>query len=74
MKISRETPIYQVLQNYPQAIDIFIKHGMGCHSCLGAATESIENGSRMHGIDIELLLNELRQLIKEQDVEEGDRK
>jgi hybrid cluster-associated redox disulfide protein len=35
---------------------------MGCIGCMGAATETIENGAKMHDIDVEALLKELNEL------------
>lgn len=63
MHITKDTPIYDVLKAYPETIEIFVKYGMGCAGCLGAMTESIENGCKMHGIDLEKLLKELNSLI-----------
>ena len=59
---SKEMSIMEALQVHPKARDIFKKHGMACLSCMGAMQESIEAGADMHGIDIELLINELNEL------------
>ena len=57
--ITRKTAIIEVLRSHPLARDIFAKHGMGCIGCMGATTETIENGAKMHDIDLEALLKEL---------------
>ena len=57
--ITRKTAINQVLRSHPLARDIFAKHGMGCIGCMGATTETIENGAKMHDIDVEALVREL---------------
>lgn len=59
--ITRETPIMEVLRSHPQAREIFAKHGMGCIGCMGSLTETLENGARMHDIDVEALLKELNE-------------
>lgn len=59
--ITRKTAIIHVLQSHPQARDIFAKHGMGCIGCMGATTETIENGAKMHDINVEALLKELNE-------------
>lgn len=59
--ITKQTAIIQVLQSHPQAREIFSKHGMGCIGCMGATTETIENGAKMHDIDVEALLKELNE-------------
>lgn len=60
--ITKETAIIQILRSHPMARDIFAKHGMGCIGCMGAATETIENGAKMHDVDIEALLKELNEI------------
>jgi hybrid cluster-associated redox disulfide protein len=60
--ITKNTPIIEILRAHPQAREVFIRHGMGCIGCMGSATETLENGARMHDIDVEALLKELRAL------------
>ncbi|MPN63580.1 hypothetical protein SDC9_211344 [bioreactor metagenome] len=60
--ITKSTPIIDILRLWPQSRDIFIRHGMGCVNCMGLATETVENGAKLHGINIEGLLRELNQL------------
>jgi len=63
--ITRKTSIIELLRSHPMARDIFARHGMGCIGCMGAATETIENGAKMHDIDIEALLKELNAMCSE---------
>lgn len=65
MIIDKNTPIIEALRSHPQARDIFIKHGMGCIGCMGSASETIENGAKMHEIDVDALINELNALMVE---------
>lgn len=62
--ITKETPIIEVLRSNPHAREIFAKHGMGCIGCLGSTTETIENGARMHDIDVEALIEELNNAVE----------
>ena len=59
--ITKQTAIIQVLRSHPLARDIFAKHGMGCIGCMGATTETIENGAKMHDIDVDALVKELNE-------------
>lgn len=59
--ITKKTTIIQVLRSHPFARDVFAKHGMGCIGCMGATTETLENGAKMHDIDLEALLKELNE-------------
>ncbi len=61
MRVTKDTPIIEVLQANDKAKEVFERHGMGCIGCMGA-TESIERGARMHGIEVEPLIAELNRL------------
>lgn len=61
---NKSTPIIEALRSHPEAKKIFAKHGMGCVGCMGSLTETIENGAKMHDIDVAALLVELNNLLK----------
>lgn len=64
MAITKETTIIDALQAHPKAREVFVRHGLGCIGCMGAAMESIENGARMHGVDPEAVVRDLNKLIE----------
>ncbi|TCL31807.1 hybrid cluster-associated redox disulfide protein [Anaerospora hongkongensis] len=57
--IEKNTPIMEILRLNPRAREIFARHGMGCIGCLASTTETLENGAKMHGINVDALLREL---------------
>ncbi|MEG6586014.1 DUF1858 domain-containing protein [Dendrosporobacter sp. 1207_IL3150] len=61
--ITKNTSIIEVLRSIPQSREVFIKHGMSCVGCMGAVMETIENGARLHGINVEVLVKELNDTI-----------
>lgn len=63
--INKKTSIIEALRSHPRAREVFAKHGMGCIGCMGATSETIENGARMHDINIDALLKELNELFIE---------
>ena len=65
MKISKHLIIAEVLKKYPKTVAVFDKFHMGCVSCLGVQTESIEKGCLMHGMDVGLMINELEGFINQ---------
>lgn len=67
MAFNKEMSIYEALQAHPQAREVFIRHGMGCISCMGATMESIENGAAMHGIDPDGIVSDLNELPNPED-------
>lgn len=60
---NKDTRINEILQVAPDAREIFDRFGMGCLGCMGAEMETLENGARMHGIDLQALLEALNELL-----------
>ncbi|MFN2217131.1 MAG: DUF1858 domain-containing protein [Anaerolineae bacterium] len=58
-QITREMPIGQVVQNYPQTVEVFLKHGLMCFGCAIARFENIEQGAMAHGINVDALVKDL---------------
>jgi len=63
-KITKDMPIGEVVNKYPQTIEVFFKHGLHCIGCAAAAFENIEQGAQAHGIDIKKLILDLNKAIK----------
>lgn len=64
MKITKNMTFAEVIEKYPETIDVFLKHGLHCIRCPIGARETIEEGAKAHGIPIEELLKELNEAIK----------
>jgi hybrid cluster-associated redox disulfide protein len=67
--LKKETRINEILQTVPGAREVFNRFGMGCLSCMGAEMETLENGARMHDVDLAELLAALNRLLHETDPE-----
>jgi hybrid cluster-associated redox disulfide protein len=57
--ITRQMPIGEVVQKYPQTIEVFLKHGLMCFGCAIARFENVEQGAMAHGINVDALMNDL---------------
>ena len=62
-QITREMPIGDVVQNYPQTIEVFLKHGLMCFGCAIARFENIEQGATAHGINVDTLIKDLNEAV-----------
>jgi len=63
-KITKTMSIGEVLQRYPATEKVFLKYfGQGCFTCPGAKMEDIAFGATMHGIDPEVIVKELNEVI-----------
>jgi len=63
-KINGKEAIAKIITDYPETVDIFFKHGLYCVGCPASYGESIEQGAKIHGIDIKKLLKDLNKNIK----------
>jgi len=61
--ITRDMPIGDVVQNHPQTIEVFLRHGLMCFGCAIARFENVEQGAAAHGIDIEALMQDLNAVV-----------
>lgn len=61
-KITKDSKLNEVIEKYPAAREVFIKHGMPKY--MGRLpSEKIEFFCRMHGVDINQLLDELNSAV-----------
>ena len=58
-KITKEMSIGEVVQTYPQTIEVFLRHGLMCFGCAIARFENVEQGAVAHGISVEALMKDL---------------
>lgn len=56
MLITKEMGIMEVVQKYPETVEVFRSFGMGCIGCAAAHFENIEQGAEAHGIDVPALM------------------
>ncbi|WP_196593904.1 DUF1858 domain-containing protein [Pectinatus sottacetonis] len=66
MTITKDMGIMEVVQKYPETVDVFAMSGMGCIGCAAAHFENIEQGALAHGIDIEKLMADLNEVAEAQ--------
>jgi len=57
--INKEMSIAEVVQKYPQTVEVFLRHGLMCFGCAIARFENIAQGAAAHGIDVPTLVTDL---------------
>jgi hybrid cluster-associated redox disulfide protein len=58
-QITKDMPIGDVVQTYPQTVEVFLKHGLMCFGCAIARFENVEQGAMAHGINVDTLIKDL---------------
>ncbi len=63
-KVTKEMGIIEIVQNYPESLEVFAKYGLGCIGCAAARFENLEAGAKVHGVDPEQMVAEINELIE----------
>ena len=64
-KVTKDMNIIEIVQNYPQSLEVFAKYGLGCVGCAAARFENLEAGAKVHGFDPDEMVAEINALIGE---------
>jgi len=65
--INKDTPIAEIVSKYPETIPILQSKGLGCIGCIAASGESIEQGLKVHGLDVDSVIAEMNKAISNKD-------
>jgi len=66
MAVTKKMGILEVVQKYPESVEVFINSGMGCLGCAASHFENIEQGCLAHGIDPDELVKNINIVIGEE--------
>ena len=65
-KVTKEMNILDIVNQYPQSVEVFMKYGLGCIGCAAARFENLEAGARVHGFNADDMVDEINALIGEE--------
>lgn len=65
--ITKETNILEAAQKYPVIYQVFAKYGLGCIGCMVAAGETIGEGISAHGLNADVIVKEMNDLIAKEE-------
>lgn len=63
-KITKDMTFHQVLQKSPEVVQVLEKYNLGCVGCMGAANETLEQGAKAHGLNVEDILRDLNAIFQ----------
>lgn len=63
-KVTKEMGLIDIVQNHPEALEVFVKYGLGCIGCAAARFENLEAGAKVHGVDPDVMVDEINALIE----------
>lgn len=62
MEVSKEMTIGDILVANPDAAPVLLEAGMHCLGCPASQAESLEEAALVHGIDVDSLVEALKQV------------
>lgn len=64
-KITKDMTIRDVLEKYPETMKVFSKYNIGCAGCFAASFEKVEDIAKVHGTDVDSLIDDLNKAIED---------
>lgn len=61
--VTKDMNIMDAVQQYPVAVEVFQRHGLGCVGCMIASGETLGEGIAAHGLDPDMIIDEINQMI-----------
>jgi hybrid cluster-associated redox disulfide protein len=58
-QITKEMKISEIVEKYPQILSLLLEKGFHCFGCPLAPDETLEEAAKVHGFDLEKLLEDL---------------
>jgi len=68
LHVTREMSVGEIIAKYPEAVEVMMRHGLHCVGCHFNPMDTLEGGSKLHGIpaqEIEEMLEEINQVVEE---------
>jgi hybrid cluster-associated redox disulfide protein len=62
--ITGDMSIQEIIRDYPATVEVFEKYRLGCLRCMAASFESLEEGLKAHGLDVEGIVRELNRAVE----------
>jgi len=57
--VTKRMNFSELIQKYPQAVEVLMNEGMHCIGCAASAFETIEQGAIMHGLNPDKLIEKI---------------
>ena len=57
--ITGDMSIREIIRDYPASVEVFEKYHLGCIRCIAASFESLEEGLKAHGLNVDEVIREL---------------
>ena len=62
--ITKDMGIMEIVEKWPETVEVLMNSGMGCIGCAAAHFETIEDGAVAHGMDVDALMAALNAAVE----------
>lgn len=62
-RVNKDMLIGEIVMIDPGTVAILMSHGMHCPGCPSAQAETLEEAAMVHGMDVEVLLNDINEYL-----------
>ncbi len=59
--ITRDTTIREIVEEYPETIEVLTNQGMHCLGCAAQTEETLEMACMMHDLDVDNIVKKLNE-------------
>ncbi len=63
--ITKDMIIKDIIESHPETLEVFFDYGISCVGCVNSYIETLEEGAKLHDIDVDELLIDLNEFIGE---------
>ena len=63
-EVTKDINIRELVEKHPKSIAVLMKHGFHCLGCVAAQFETLEQGAKAHGIDVNELVKDINEAEK----------
>lgn len=66
MQVTKEMSVGEVVEKHPEAVEVMLRHGLHCVGCHFNPMDTLEGGSRLHGIpqaEFEQMMQEINEAV-----------
>lgn len=64
--ITKDMGIMEIVEKWPETVEVLMNSGMGCIGCAAAHFESIGDGAAAHGLDVDALMVRLNEAVSKE--------
>ncbi len=66
--ITKDTLIREIVEEYPETVDVLTNYGMHCLSCAAQTNESLELACMMHDLDVLKVVDILNERVERDEI------